>query len=179
MPGGRPKSNSPARKIATFTNVKADFLIGKIEDGLTINEACKLYPHVLPSRTTIDTWQKTHPDFEKDVFKAYRIHFLKKMEEMEELSKELLDVERLAQSVDKDASAKDQLFMLRARKEAIQIRLSALQFLLRNIAPKFVNELKDTQAQAQVTSVPQIIVVDYSTKPKIIEGEVDPKKLEE
>jgi len=178
---GRPKGsrNEKGQMVTKFTQVKADFVVAKIEEGLTITQACRDFPNILPDRLAIDRWQKAHPEFKKAIFEAYQIFFIKKLEELEDLSKELLTNE-VDQQTGEFESAKDDLFRLRARKEAIQVRINTLQYLIRNVAPKFVPELKETQSQQQLV-LPQITVINYSDesmKPKIIDGEVDTKRIE-
>lgn len=178
---GRPAGsrNAKGQAVTKFNQTRADFVVAKIEEGLTITQACRDFPNVLPDRQAIDRWQKDNPEFKKAIFQAYQIFFVKKLEELEDLSKELLNTETAMQSGEFE-SAKDQLFLLRARKEAIQVRIQTLQFQIKNVAPKFVPELKDTQAQQQLV-IPQITVINYSdesSNSNIIDGSTDNKLID-
>lgn len=162
-----------------YNEARAAFVIAKLEDGITISEACRLYPAVLPDRQTIDRWQKQHPEFKEAIFKAYHLFFIKKLEELDELSKELLNNnnEELKTELS-ELSTKDALLAIRARKEGIQVRINTIQFYLRNIAPKFVPELQDQPKEIGL-ALPNITIVHYNKEPKVIDGEVETKKLGE
>lgn len=132
--------------LVKFSQALARVICDNVEDGITVAEQCKKNPE-LPTERTIYRWKKQYPEFSKQLFESYQIFFMKKIDEIEELSSAPLPTD-----MDK--------IQLNAELNRRRIRIDALKFILAKIAPKMVPELRDVPTTA-VAVMPQIQIVKY------------------
>lgn len=169
--------------IKKYSKAITDFITDKIEGGQTAAEICRLYPDMVEEKTYY-RWKKKYPEFKKAVDLAYQTFFYKKIDEMEDLSKELIVTEKklsellekasvvitgnkkdkkaceeLAERDSNNTAFKLEIMMNRDRRDNIRVRMDALKFILHKLAPKMVQELADT-TQTQVM-MPSITIVNY------------------
>lgn len=162
-----------------YSKAFLEFICDHVADGMTVKAICEKYPRDLcPEERTVYRWKKKYPEFNKALEEAYQTFFYKKLDEIEELSKELLDNEKSIKELEAiDASAdskkeandakKNWLYARKARQDAIRMRLDVLKFTISKIAPKMVPELKDTPAsQAIAYTPPQITIINFQEPKK-------------
>jgi len=167
-----------------------DFITDKIEGGMTLAEVCREYSTIVPIEKSLYRWKKKYPDFKKAVDEAYQTLIFKMMDEMNDLSKEIRDLDskwgelevelsEQAESVDglslKEADAKMRMlsYKIKDKRDSAKVRLKALEFMLTRIAPKLVPELKDSVNEHTIV-IPTVNIVSYRT----IEGELVREQLE-
>lgn len=153
-----------------------DFIVDKIEEGMTLAEVCRNYSTVVPIEKSLYRWKKKYPAFKIAIDEAYQTLIFKMMDEMNDLSKEIRDLDKewdkLSDSLTGDETSREIAGMssllsskLRDKRDSAKVRLKALEFMLTRIAPKLVPELKETSHSMQV-SIPSINIVNYSPPPK-------------
>lgn len=167
----------------TYNQGRANFICDKIADGWTLSKLCKEYSGTeLPIEKTIYRWKDKYPEFREQLALAYQTHIYKQMDELRDLSEELLNMPEPSPEeifTDEDgevdlkggvAKLKMRAGMIKERRDNIKIRIDAIKFSLSHLAPKLVPELKD-QAKVQVGVVlPQINIISYKDEIKAIEG---------
>ena len=129
-----------------YSQALARMICDNVEDGITVAEQCKKNDN-LPTERTIYRWKKQYPEFSKMLFDSYQIFFIKKIDEIDDLSNA-----PLPEGLDKIA--------LNAELNRRRIRIDALKFILAKLAPKMVPELRDTPTTA-VAVMPQIQIIKY------------------
>lgn len=157
--------------LTKYSKALANVICGKIEDGITIAEMGRDVN--FPDESTIHRWQKQYPDFRIQVKAAYAIFFYKMLDEINDLSKELLDIEKdkqdIADLTTTGGNVKTWIYAKRARQDAIKIRIDTLKFALAKLAPKFVEDLKEVPSQLQGAGNITVQIVNYSddVKPSV------------
>lgn len=164
----------------TYNQGRANFICDKIADGWTLSKLCKEYSGTeLPIEKTIYRWKDKYPEFREQLALAYQTHIYKQMDELRDLSEELLNAEEpTEEEIFGDCTVREGIeklklhaSMKKERRDNIKIRIDAIKFSLSHLAPKLVPELKD-QAKVQVgVSIPIINVISYKEpETKLIEG---------
>lgn len=165
-----------------------DFIVDKIEGGMTLAEICRNYGppehDVVPIEKTCYRWKKKYPAFKKALDEAYQTLMFKMMDEMNDLSKEIRDLDSkwdtLKQQIESepDLSAKDVdsrcralTYQIKDKRESAKVRLRSLEFMLTRIAPKMVPELKET-TNKQTIELPNITIVNYSDPSKLLSNSI-------
>lgn len=143
-----------------------EFIVDKIEEGMTLAEVCREYgpPNhdTIPNEKTCYRWKKKYPDFKTALDGAYQTLIFKMMDEMNDLSKKVMAIAyKLKMCHDMD-EAKFESIKLKGEMDACKVRLKTLEFMLNRIAPKLVNDLKDT-SQQQFSNLPPITIINYSS----------------
>lgn len=152
------------------------FIANKIEEGMTLKQVHEQYPEV-PTPKCIIEWKKKFPEFNQAVKDAYGTRIYLEMDEMKELSEELLKVdEELRKRMDSAAKSGDEehvkealLFAklhsatLRDRRDNIRVRLRTIEFNLSRLAHTFLSEFKEPpRATASVQlNVPSVQIISY------------------
>ncbi len=151
--------------IKKFTKALGDYICSKVEDGISVRQLCKTHREEgMINESTVYRWKKQYPDFKSDLDAAYRVYVFKQMDEVNELSMELLDIARKLTTV-----SKEEAMAYRLLADGIRQRIDVLKFSLAKLAPKLVPELKDSPTTQQFTA-PTINVIQYIKDPaKIIE----------
>jgi len=131
-----------------------EFIVDKIEGGMTLAEVCREYGpptgiHV-PNEKSCYRWKKKYPEFKKAVDDAYQTLIFKMMDEMNDLSKEAMKLANLLKQCQDMEDAKFEAVKLKGQLDAVKMRIKALEFMLTRIAPKLVPELKETPANKNV-----------------------------
>lgn len=142
-----------------------NFITDKICEGISLREICKTFKDDVPAEKTIYLWKKQYPECKKALDEAYQTFFYKKLDELEELSKEAMRLTSSLKSVEKDEAA-----AIRLKLEGLRQRIDTLKFTVAKIAPKMVPDLRDIPS-TQVAVIPNINVINYSQSenPKLIE----------
>lgn len=173
--------------VPKYSQKLQEFIADKIEGGMTLSEVCKEYGppkhDACPNEKTCYRWKKKYPEFKKALDEAYQTLIFKMMDEMNDLSKEIQNLDRewdkFGQEMADDIESGDLSPMavkakiaahtgrLRDKRDAAKIRLRALEFMLTRIAPKLVPDLKEA-SQNTVAHLPPITVINFA--PKNIEG---------
>ncbi len=142
------------KPVVRYCNKVADFICEQVAEGLNVSQVCRKHPKLTPDSRVIYRWSHKYPEFRDKLNDAYEIYLMRKMEELEELSTKILDL---------DLYGGDHKLAFEARR----IRMDALKFLLGKMAPvlsiRFANK---SVVKHEVESV-QYIVMDYGAeKPK-------------
>lgn len=165
---GRPKKTS-LNFVLKYSNKVQDFIVDKIEGGMTLAEVCREYgpPNstVIPNEKTCYRWKKKYPEFKKALDDAYQTLIFKMMDEMNDLSKEAMNLKDQLSACTDIGEAKFEATKLKGMLDAVKTRIKALEFMLTRIAPKLVTELKEDRTAVQIANLPPINVVFYN-KPK-------------
>lgn len=160
------------RKRAKKYNIGlSNFICDKVSEGTTVAEICRKYPEAMPAEKTIYDWRKKYPEFKNALTEAYQTLIYKQMDELNDLSKQLLEED--TNSNEDINEAKLSAIKNRDRRDNIRVRIDAIKFSLSHLAPKLVPELKDQQVKAQF-NLPAIQIINYSDikedNTKLIEG---------
>jgi hypothetical protein len=149
--------------LKKYSQAIAKTICTKVEEGISVAALCKNSDY-FPDEATIYRWKKQYPEFKQALNDAYQIFFYKKIDEIEELSKELLNVDKdLKELNGLDAQeVKGWQAARRAHQDAIRMRLDTLKFILAKLAPKLVNDLKDQPVNQALTVMPNIVIMNYS-----------------
>jgi hypothetical protein len=145
-----------------------DFIVDKIEGGMTLAEVCREYGppthNVVPIEKTCYRWKKKYPEFKKALDDAYQTLIFKMMDEMNDLSKEAMGLaDQLAHCSDID-DAKFEAMKLKGQLDATKTRIKALEFMLTRIAPKLVPDLKESPSESRLMNLPPITIINYADK---------------
>ena len=141
-----------------------DFIVDKIEGGMTLAEVCREYKDIVPIEKSLYRWKKKYPAFKQAVDEAYQTLIFKMMDEMNDLSKEAMGLaDQLSKCLDID-DAKFEAMKLKGQLDATKTRIKALEFMLTRIAPKLVPDLKETAAENKLFNLPPITIINYSDK---------------
>lgn len=153
MPAGRPKKTlqecvGKMMFSKKYNKAIGEFICQKIEEGLNISEIYDKYKDMgMVEDTTIWRWRKKFPEFRIALDYAYQTYFYKLIEELDNLSKSKLDENMPRSEVNAELARR-------------KIRVDALKFMLVKIAPKIVQEFRDSPAVA-VQIAPVIEIVRY------------------
>ena len=146
-----------------------DFICDKIEEGMTLAEVCREYGppkhSTCPNEKTCYRWKKKYPEFSKALRDAYQILIFKMMDEMNDLSKDAMQLSDELKDATGIGEAKFESMRLKGRLDAIKTRIKALEFMLTRIAPKLVDDLRERSIDTKLSQLPAITIVNYSTKP--------------
>ncbi len=137
----------------------SNFICDKVSEGITVAQICRDYKDQLPAEKTIYEWRKKYPEFKDALTLAYQTLIYKQMDELNDLSKQLIAEEKDQGHLDID-EAKRMSVLNRDRRDNIRVRIDAIKFSLSHLAPKLVPELKD-QPKAQF-NIPAIQIINYS-----------------
>lgn len=161
----------------------ANFICDNVADGFTLTGLKKKYPDYLPEVKTIYRWKDKYNDFREQLALAYQTHIYKQMDELRDLSEELLQLDDVliaefnnAEGTEerKEVSNKIRLaaIMGRDRRDNIKVRIDAIKFSLAHLAPKLVPELKSQEKQQLIMpNQPIINIISYKEPDtKLIEG---------
>jgi hypothetical protein len=140
----------------------AKFIADKVEDGISVRSLCTQYKDDnVPTEKQVYRWKKKYPEFKQMLDSAYEDYFFKMIDELNILSKELLE---LSGSEYKDLSSPDEAKVLywkhKARQEAIKIRIDTIKFELAKLAPKLVRDLQDNSPSIAI-ALPTVNIVQY------------------
>lgn len=180
----------PAKKTelfqAKYSKKVVEFIVDKIEDGLTLAEVCEKFgppnSDMIPNEKTLYRWQKKYPEFKEAVRDAYKTLLVRLVDEKLRLAQRGLELSSIINetedSLDVDGNS-DQAVSNAIRKakfelDAIKIKQRALEFTLTRIAPKFVPELQDTPKNVK-EEAPQIIIKQYLIGNTDVDNQVDNK----
>ncbi len=162
------------------------FIASKVEDGMTLKQIHAQYPEV-PTPKCIISWKKKFPEFNDLMKEAYGTQIYNQMDEMTELSAELLRIdEELRAKVVKAQESADEKEMacalaftklhaatMRDRRDNIRVRLDTIKFSLSKLAHIFLHEFKDTPKTQVNVALPTVQVISYKDTidtTKLIEG---------
>lgn len=154
-----------------YSKKVVDFITDKIEGGMTLAAVCNTYgppaSNLVPNEKNCYRWMKKYPDFKKAIGEAYKTLLMRLIDEKLELARRAQDLATIVNSTASDtedeASLSDQIKKARFELDAIKVKQRALEFTLTRIAPKFVEDLKDS-ANTSIASLPPITIVNFSTK---------------
>lgn len=162
------------RKESKYSKALGVFICDKIADGMTRKQIHEKYSEVPTPKTQI-TWMKKFPEFGIATKEAYGIQILNSMDEMKELSEELLRIDeelsakiKSAQNSGNESEMKAALTdakiysaMLRDRRDNIRVRIDAIKFSLSKLAHIFLQEFKESPKTAVQISVPTVHLINY------------------
>jgi len=158
------------------------FIASKVEDGMTLKQIHAQYPDI-PTPKTIIEWKKQFPEFNSLMKEAYGTQIYNQMDEMKELSEELLKIDEELRKKMNDATAsgdtaamKEALLFakihattLRDRRDNIRVRLDTIKFSLAKLAHIFLKEFKESPKANVEINIPSVQVISY----KDLEKEID------
>lgn len=169
-----------------YSKATAVFIADRVEEGMSLKVIHEKYPEI-PAPKTIWTWKKKYPEFRELMNLAYNQQLINQLEEINELSTELLTIDKdieaaiikaesLGGDAYKEASAfiKAKLMVMRDRRDNIRVRIDTIKFNISHVATKLVPELKE-QPKALV-NLPSIQIINYSDakekedKRRLLEG---------
>lgn len=166
-----------------FNKGIANFICDKVAEGYTISRLIKEYREQLVAEKTVYIWKDRHPDFREQLALAYQTHLYKQMDELRDLSEELLsldnEIEKKLSAAGNDpdllkealTQAKIHSSLMRDRRDNIRVRIDAIKFSLAHLAPKLVPELKDQPKTLIGVQMPSIQIISYKdSETKLIEG---------
>lgn len=150
-----------------------EFICDKIEEGTTLAAVCEKYAGEVPNEKTMYRWMKKYPDFKKAINEAYKtllMCLIDKKLRLAERAQELAEVinqtnneyNELTDSYDRaiDEAIKKAKFEI----ESIKVQQKALEFTLTRIAPKFVEDLRESASHNAIASLPPITIINYADK---------------
>lgn len=146
------------RSYKAYSVSRGKFITDKISDGLHLSQVIKMYPEHVPSEKTVYNWKKVYPEFKTALDLAYQDLFFKKIDILDDASRELLEIVNALTA----AMSKEEIAIFKARQEALRQRIDVLKFELAKLAPKICNDLKDTAHIA--IAMPAITVINYSDR---------------
>ncbi len=143
--------------VTKYSKALGDYICGKVQEGVSVRALCKTHrENGMIAEKTIYRWKKAYPEFKKNLDDAYRDLIFMQMDELNELSKELMDIAKKMGEATKEEVAACRLY-----SDGIRQRMDALKFSLAKLAPKLVPELQD-QANVQI-AIPTINIIRYTT----------------
>lgn len=149
----------------------AKFICDHVADGMTVAEICdRKFKDITPDSRTVYKWRPKHPEFDEQLHQAYETHFLRKYEEMEEIT------QKSAKELYPDLEFKE-------AAEARRARLDVLKFALGKMAPVLARRTFSSKVEVEHSGEvkgPTIQIMSYS-KPIVdaIDGELgDLKKID-
>lgn len=162
------------RKACKYNKSLGVFIADKIAGGMTMNQIHTQYPEVPTPKTQIE-WKKKFPEFDALVKEAYGIQIYNQMDEMKELSEELLKIDEDLRDKIKAASdsgdegdmrealmfAKIHSATLRDRRDNIRVRIDTIKFSLSKLAHIFLSEFKESPKTAVQVNVPTVQMINY------------------
>ncbi len=179
------KKRGPSTKYNKALGV---FIASKVEDGMTLKAVHAQYPEV-PTPKTIIEWKKAFPEFNDLMKQAYGTQIYNQMDEMKDLSEELLRIDESlsakimnAQKSGDEGELKEALMYakihsatLRDRRDNIRVRLDTIKFSLSKLAHIFLSEFKESPKTAIQVNIPTVQVINYKDT---IEHPVEVKSIE-
>jgi hypothetical protein len=116
-------------------NIK-DSVCNYIFSGRTLTEWCNDNAKYGIDENKVYQWRQSDEEFKKKWEDALQIFYLRKVEELEVLSKTDLDPSMPASD-------------LRTAQKQRDTRITALKFLIQSVAPKFTQEFKETKKEKE------------------------------
>lgn len=158
----------------------ARMIVDHIEDGMTIAEICRKYPDMIcltmkpeTAERQVHRWRRLYPDFNKAVNLGYQTLMIKQIDEVNDLSKELLELDSKIRELQSNLTGENaydileqvkiEAIRMRERRDNIRVRIDVIKFNLAKLAPKMVPELRD---QVALVAPPTIQIIRY-TEPEI------------
>lgn len=139
------------KKQVRMSREVKNFIIDKMEgEGLLPEQICKKYPTKVPHITTIYRYQRSHPDFEEEMNKAYGCWLMSKHAELEYISTAPL-TELFPELEDR-----------RDAYEARRARIDALKFTLGKMAPVLSARFNKVTKVENTGNSPQIVIQKYT-----------------
>lgn len=167
-----------------YSKKLTEFICDKIEGGMTLAEVCREYKDIVPIEKSLYRWKKKYPEFKQAIDESYQTLIFKMMDEMNDLSKEIRDLDKqwdilqLTFEADENLTARDKASMcttlsykLRDKRDSAKVRLKALEFMLTRIAPKLVPDLKEADKSASLASIPKITILNFADHAEIVPDE--------
>lgn len=163
------------RGSSKYTKGIGVFIANKIGEGMTMKQLHERYGDEVPTPKTQIEWKKKFPEFNELIKEAYGNQILQQMDEMKELSEELLKIDeelrdkiKAAQaSGDEDAMREALLFAkihsatLRDRRDNIRVRIDTIKFSLSKLAHIFLSEFKESPKTAVQVNIPSVQMISY------------------
>lgn len=129
-----------------------DFIIDKVEDGMTVNECCRRYPDKTPDAKTFYRWEAADDELYEQMNRAYGTWLMVKVDELERIS--TTDSTELYPHIED----------FRERSEARRCRIDTLKFSLGKMAPILSKRFNTKQVVEHSGEVSSIHIVDYGKK---------------
>lgn len=138
-----------------YTKTLGEFICNKVEEGISVRQLCKdAEKYGVPREKTIYRWCKKYPEFGENMMAARKTWFLMQIDELDELSKELMIANKALETCEKDEASAKRLYA-----DSVKIRIDTLKFSLAKMAGRFVPEMQDQQNQ---TVLPVINIISYA-----------------
>ena len=166
------KNSKKPKRRAAYGKATVAKILKMIEEGNSVKTIGK--DPSMPSESTIWRWRKKKPDFKIQFDKAYQQLIYRKIDDMmTELKKPPLNVREVMAEygIEDVREAKLQISILQEDKRQ---KNNILQFTIRAIAPKLVEEMSDKVKVEHEGTIQQAIqVVSYAIDPEQVEKEVN------